>query len=183
MRRLKNNFKHFLFSSFFIFVVSTTSSATPESGAFPPFTSDKELHEEDFSGGENPSFQNNHFQDCPPPKDSDNIINYRGNRIYTDNLPLKINQTKCVRKDGAFISLDIVFNQSINPRSVMHDSILINNAPLGPGIRFHFNKKGNTIKVFIPLSDNSLKIKIQKVRSFDGDMIEPVEILAEVEEL
>ncbi len=164
-------------------VVCTASSATPESGDFPPLSPDQELHGEDFSGNGNQPLQSNEYNILPPPpKDSDNIINYRGNRIYTDNLPLKINQTKCERKNANYVSLDIVFNQSINPRSVHHDSILINNSPLAPGIRFAFNKKGDTIKIFLPINENTFKVKIHRVCSFDGNWIEPVEILAQVEE-
>ena len=102
----------------------------------------------------------------PPPKDSDKSMKYRGNRTYTDNLPLRINQTECLRKDGEFVSLSILFNQSINPRSVRPGKILINNKPLPPQTRFAFN---------------TFKLKISKIRSFDGSEIDPVELLIEVQ--
>ena len=117
----------------------------------------------------------------PPPKDSDKSMKYRGNRTYTDNLPLRINQTECLRKDGEFVSLSILFNQSINPRSVRPGTILINNKPLPPHTRFAFNKKGDTVKIFLPMNSNTFKLKISKIRSFDGSEIDPVELLIEVQ--
>lgn len=117
----------------------------------------------------------------PPPKDSDKSMKYRGNRTYTDNLPLRINQTECLRKDGEFVSLGILFNKSINPRSVRPGTILINNKPLPPHTRFAFNKKGDTVKIFLPMNNNTFKLKIFKIRSFDGSEIDPVELLIEVQ--
>lgn len=117
----------------------------------------------------------------PPPKDSDKSMKYRGNRTYTDNLPLRINQTECLRKDGEFVSLGILFNKSINPRSVRPGTILINNKPLPPHTSFAFNKKGDTVKIFLPMNSNTFKLKIFKIRSFDGSEIDPVELLIEVQ--
>ncbi len=117
----------------------------------------------------------------PPPKDPENIINYRGNRTYSENLPLKIIQTKCTRKEGELVFIEIFFNQSINPRSVKPASILINNTPVLPPARFMFSKKGNSLKLLIPMNSNSFKMKVTKIRSFDNTLIEPVELLVEVE--
>lgn len=117
----------------------------------------------------------------PPPKDSDKSMKYRGNRTYTDNLPLRINQTECIRRDDEFVSLSIVFNQSINPRSVKPGTILINNKSLPPYTRIAFNKKGDTIKIFFPTNSDMYKLKISKIRSFDGSEIDPVELLIEVQ--
>ncbi len=117
----------------------------------------------------------------PPPKDPENIINYRGNRTYSENLPLKIIQTKCTRKEGELVFIEIFFNQSINPRSVKPASILINNNPVLPPARFMFSKKGNSLKLLIPMNNNSFKMKVTKIRSFDNTLIEPVELLVEVE--
>ena len=118
-------------------------------------------------------------QNIPGP-DSDNIIHYRGNRTYTENLPLKINQIICVRVDGDLVSIEVIFNQSINPRTVRPDSFFINNIPLPPGTRFTFNRRGTTIKILFPISGTSFKFKLRNICSFDGSSIEPVELLVEI---
>ena len=185
MKSLKQHFIHFLLFSFLMSVPVTASSATPDSEGFPPLPRDQELNEEDSHTFEKPPAPpvapDGTFKRPPrPPKDADNIINYRGNRTYTENLPLKINHTNCERKADDIVCVEIVFNQSINPRSLHHDCFLLNNHPLPFGTRFTFNKKGNTIKLMVPSSVNSFKLMIQKISSFDGSEIEPIEILAEV---
>ena len=116
-----------------------------------------------------------------PPKDPDNIIKYRGSRTYSENIPLKIVHTKCSRKEGELVCLEILFNQSINPRSVKPTSILINNNPVLPPVRLMFSKKGDSIKMLIPMNSTTFKMKVSKIRSFDNTWIDPVELLVEVE--
>ncbi len=185
MRRLKKHLKHFLIFSFVFFAVNATSSATPDSEVFPPLPYDQELPEDFFPDRKPPvegETGDKAEEERPlPPKDADSIIKYRGNRTYSENLPLKLIQTRATRTDNGFVSLELSFNQSINPRSVRMNSILINNNPLAPEVRFAFNRKGNTIKVFFPMNYNSFKIKLLKIRSFNGNWIEPVEFLVEVE--
>ena len=168
-----------------MFVANTASSESPEQGAFPPLPLDQEMSGEDSSEFKKPPVlplpPDGNFKRPPrPPKDPDNIINYRGNRTYTENLPLKINYTSCERRSEDIVCLEIIFNQSINPRSLHYDCFLINNHPLPPGTKFAFNKKGNTIKLMVPSNSNSFKLMIHKITSFDGSVIEPIEILAEV---
>ena len=138
-------------------VPSSGNSPAPEPGKFPP--------------------------PPPPPKDSDNIIKYRGNRTYTENLPLKIIQTKCIIKENEMACIEICFNQSINPRSVKPFSILINNTPLPAYTKVLFSKKGDSFKVFCPVNTETFKLKVQKIKSFDDSEIEPVELLIKVEKL
>lgn len=172
MKRLKNNFKHFLTFSFLTFVLSATSFAEPEQDVFPPLPPVQELSEEDFA--DRPRHPR-------PPRDPDNIIHYRGNRAYAENLPLEIVHTRCERKAEDFVSLVIFFNQSINPRSIQPDSFFFNNRPLPFGTRFNFNKKGNSVRMLLPLTEDTFKLKVQNISSFDGKMIEPVELLIEVD--
>ena len=121
-------------------------------------------------------------QKAPPAKDSENTFKYRGSRIYNENLPLKILQTKCARKEDGNVFLEIIFNQSINPRSMRPESILVNNLPVPKFSKFSFNRKGDTIKILVPMNSNSFKLKINQISSFDGKEIEQVELLVEVQD-
>ena len=49
------------------------------------------------------------------------------------------------------------------------------------GTKFHFNKKGNSVRMVLPVAEDSFKLKVQKISSFDGKIIEPIELLIEVE--
>ena len=157
-----------MFFSFFYTVTNAASSAAPDQVEFPPFPPDQEL-------------QGEGFPEKLPPKDAEHIYYYRGNRTYQENLPLEVNYLNCNRIDEDTVILEIVFNQSINPRSVNRDSFLIDNNTLPDGIRFSFNRKGDRIKIEVSMTDDSFEIKVQNVRAFDGTMIEPVEIVAQIE--
>lgn len=172
MKRLKTCFKHFLLFSFLVIVPCTTSFAESDQESFPPLPPGQNLPEEGSADRPRHPW---------PPRDPDNIIHYRGNRAYAENLPLEIVHTRCERKAEDFVSLVIFFNQSINPRTIGHDSFVFNNRPLPFGTRFNFNKKGNSIRMLLPLTEATFKLKVQNISSFDGKMIEPVELLIEVD--
>ena len=154
-------------------VLCATSFAEPEQDVFPPLPPVQELPEEALKSHQRPP---------RPPRDSDNIVNYRGNRTYSENLPLEIIRTKSIRKDIDMVLVIVVFNQNINPRSVGPDSIMVNNMKPPFGARFFFNKKGDTIRILFPVKEDSFKVKVQNVSSFNGAIIDPVEILSKVEE-
>ena len=63
----------------------------------------------------------------PSPKDPDNMLYYRGSRTTQEEQPLIVNQIKAERIGPATVDIEIAFNQSINPRSVRPEKILINN--------------------------------------------------------
>ena len=172
MKRLKIHFKNFLFFSFMMCVYCAPSFAAPGSEGFPPLPFDQEPPEEEL-----PDKQ--HYK--RPPKDPDNIIHYRGNRAYTENLPLEIVHTRCERKAENIVSIVIFFNQSINPLTLRSDSFHLNNKVIPFGMRFHFNKKGNSVSMLLPVTEDTFKLKVQNISSFDGKMIEPVELLIEVD--
>ena len=174
---MKKTFIHFFFFSFLMSAPFAASSASPDPEVFPPLPLDQEMHGEDSDEKELPDFA----RPPRPPKDPENIMNYRGTRTYSEDLPLKITQTKSIRKEDNMVSIIIIFNQNINPRSLHRDSILINNMPIPMGARFAFNKRGDTIKILIPLQDSSFKLKVQNISSFNGSLLEAVEILSEIE--
>ena len=61
------------------------------------------------------------------------------------------------------------------------DSFSFNNKPLPFGTRFNFNKKGNSVRMLLPVKENTFKLKVQNISSFDGKDIELVELLIEVD--
>ncbi len=159
MNCLKKHLIHFLFFSFFITVPCAVCLATPDQEDFPPLPPD----------------QDKPFLDSQkhPPKDQDNIIRYRGNRIYIENIELQVAQVKCTRQDEANVSIEIFFNQSINPRSMNEDSIYINDQPLPKKTRFLYNRRGDTLKLIISMQEDEFSLKVQNINSFSGYPIEP----------
>ena len=205
MRCSKRGFLYCISFSLFFTVAYAASSALPGPDGFPPFPPDQELHEEGFSASEEeflpdppepPENQDKGDEEKPPapperavlpppmpPKDPDKILYYRGNRTYDEELPLKINFVRCERGEDGRIILMICFNQSVNPRSVNHDSFLIDNTTLPENIRFSFNRKGDTIRIVIPPQEQEeFCLTVQDVASFSGESLDSVEFLAKVED-
>ena len=204
MRCSKRGFFVISFSLLFS-VTYAASSALPGPDGFPPFPPDQELHGEDFSAPDSderpelpideppPEPPEDAKPMAPPPplpqKDSDKIFYYRGNRTYSEEIPLKINYIKCVRGEDDSIIVMISFNQSVNPRTVNHESLLIDDNELPETIRFSFNRKGDTIRIVIPSDldedeemDEEFRITVQDVCAINGICIEPIEVLAKVED-
>ena len=195
----KRGFLYCISFSLFFTVTLAASSAAPGQSGFPPFPPDQELQEEGFPEppaeppvdapakplaeppAESPETFPENMQPLPP-KDSEHIFYYRGNRAYSENLPLEIYQINCQRLDENKVIIELVFNQSINPRSINQNSLLIDNNTLPDGIRFSFNKKGDRIKIEVSLSGDTFDLKIQNVRAFDGTLIEPVEMIAQIDQ-
>ena len=175
MNCLKKSFIHFLFFSFFMAVPCAVCLAESAQEALPPLPS--EQARPFFPPKHVPSEQSDLRSEKRP-----DVMHYRGNRVYAENLPFEISCIRCRRLDENLLALHIVFNQSINPRSISRESILVNGMPLPDDIRFAFNRKGDTIKIIIFQREKSFKLKIQNVTSFDGKEFEATERLIEVDD-
>lgn len=159
MNCLKKRYIHFLFFYFFLTVPCTVILAEPGQEDLPPLPPDQEKP----------------FPEPPklPPKDPDSIIYYRGNRMYTKDSELKVIRTRGERLDENTILLEIFFNQSINPRTVDNDSILLDDEPLPDDTRFMFNRKGDIIRIILDFDDDDFLLTVQNIRSFNGIVLEP----------
>ena len=118
----------------------------------------------------------------PSPKNPDSMMYYRGMRTAQQDIPLSITQTKASRVSFDKVELEIIFNQSINPRSVKNTCITINGEELPKSTKFAFNKKGDTIKFEAEVQSNFCELALQKIRSFDGRLISPVKLSLEIQE-
>lgn len=117
----------------------------------------------------------------PSPKDPDNMLYYRGNRTAQEDLPLTLNQVKVSRAGAAQVDVEIVFNQSINPRSVKHSRITIDGNEVPQNVSFWFNKKGDTVKFMLASEKDSLEFGIKGIRAFNGTVMSPTLITVQVE--
>ena len=102
------------------------------------------------------------------------IMNYRGSRMLADSGAFTVQTIKTERKSSSSLSFEVTFNQSVNPRSVTSSSILINGKEAPKKTKFHFNKKGDTVRVELPLSEDDFVVTIQNIVSYDGTPIEPL---------
>ena len=109
-------------------------------------------------------------------KSAPEIINYRGNRILFRNDEFVLQSVKSERLNKNLVSLELTFNQSVNPRTFTSDSIMVDGGEIPSKTKFSFNKKGDTIKVSIPSENENFNLTIQNVESFSGTLLEPIQI-------
>lgn len=78
-----------------------------------------------------------------------------------------------IERDDGEISID--FAVSINPASVTHENIYINNNPLPKGVRIHFNRRGDEMKIreLRAWRNELIYLELRKVLSATGEDISP----------
>jgi len=104
------------------------------------------------------------------------IIFYRGARTISESDEFTLQNIKSERTGANEFTIEITFNQSVNPRSFTANSILVDGQEIPSKTKFTFNKKGDTIKVSVPSKNENFSLSIQNVESFDGTKIEPIQI-------
>ncbi len=100
------------------------------------------------------------------------FTNYRGQRkpVESDDLYM---ETFSSEYDGGTLTIDISFNQGIDPRSIKSENIEINGKALTEPVKLSFNKEGTVVrlvigdKVSIPYS-----FSISGIRSYNGKSLD-----------
>lgn len=159
-----------------------TSQVSPSSSVFS--SSSPDVNAPSF--GSNGSGDGDHFSNSPDqesmgiPSSNEKIlpemINYRGNRILSEGGEFVLQNVRSERTNNNEVTLEISFNQSVNPLTFSVDSILIDGAAISSKTKFSFNKKGDTIRIAVPNKGEKMNLMIQNVESFDGTVIAPVQI-------
>lgn len=178
MKFLKRQLLILLFSLLMAGLFAAPSApAVPATGASAPAAGNPPPH---GPGPGTPPPQ--HPRPLPPsPKDPDNMLYYRGNRTAQEDLPLTVNQVKVSRVGVDQVDVEIVFNQSINPRSVKTHRITIDGSELPQNVSIWFNKKGDTVKFMLASEKDSLELGIKGIRAFNGTVMSPTLITVQVE--
>lgn len=87
-----------------------------------------------------------------------------------------LQQIKTERISDNTVNIEITFNQIINPRSFSYSSIKINGESLSAQTTFAFNKKGDTVRLSIPVTTSLFTLEIKDVQAFDGSALVPIEV-------
>mgnify|MGYP001386373182 CR=1 FL=1 len=113
------------------------------------------------------------------------VNSHRGQRILSDDLAetqqrqLSI-EKKLIKQTEDSLIIIITFNIPINPNSIAPSTIKINDVPLDSSVLIKFNRVGNEVHIFIPLSkiieidiDNTkeLVVLIEKINAYAYDGI------------
>ncbi len=122
-----------------------------------------------------PSEQGSSSEKSSPVSDQE-IFYYRGSRVVAAEENFTVQSIKSEKTSGKEINVEITFNQDVNPLTFNENSILIDGQALPAATKFAFNKKGDTMRVSVPLQKDNFSLKIQNIESYDGTIIEPIEM-------
>ena len=106
---------------------------------------------------------------------SPSIMNYRGTRKIANNGEFTMQSIKSKLESGDTLTLEIHFNQGVNPLSITDESIFVGGKSV-PSERMTFNKKGDTVKFTVSSENKYFSLLVQHIEAFDGTKITPVEI-------
>lgn len=100
--------------------------------------------------------------------DSAEILNYRGTRKAVSKENLFIKKVKTKNSAAGKTSVEIVFNQEINPRSFSPEKTKINGSPVQGEVNFLFSRNGSGVKIQLPQQNEGFRIELSDIESFDG---------------
>lgn len=104
-------------------------------------------------------------------------VNYRGTRVSDENIgEFEIISSKIEKINDDRIQIDFEFNQGINPHSINKQKILLNGEVIPSNAEFIFSRDGKTMRIIIPYTKESLLIEIDELCSYDGKMLDSVEV-------
>ena len=102
-------------------------------------------------------------------------MNYRGTRKIANSGEFTMQSIKSKLESGDTLTLEIHFNQGVNPLSITGESIFVGGKSV-PSERMTFNKKGDTVKFTVSSENKYFSLLVQHIEAFDGTKITPVEI-------
>jgi len=128
-------------------------------------------------------FSENVFCNNPPPPMQRNppcrpFENFRGRR-----KPKRMGTCRLVRikiipfsKDGVeCASVELFFSQSIDPRSVRHENIVVNSVSLKPWQKILFNKSATCVR-FIMKNESSFSLTVDGILSYNASPVPKAQI-------
>ena len=110
-----------------------------------------------------------------PPPDFRESRNFRGRRVPDVKDAFSILNIKSGKIKNGVISIDVFFNQGINPLSVKTSNIYINGEQLKESAGYMFSRNGNTLRLTFVAPEGDFSVKIENIESFKGDKLAPAE--------
>ncbi len=104
------------------------------------------------------------------------VVNYRGNRKVVIEEELSVTKVKAEKSDSGKITVKILFNQEINPRSFSASNLKINGKIVTDDVKFSFSNKGDCVLIQIPAQSREFSLAIDNVEAFDGEQIPEINL-------
>ena len=77
------------------------------------------------------------------------------------------------KKNGEdLLEIFVRFSMPINPRTVNVQTVLLNEKPCGSNVRFHYDRKGETMMISILEPDEEYSIEFKNLNSYNGKIMQ-----------
>lgn len=103
------------------------------------------------------------------------VVNYRGTRKLVVGEALQVACVKSENKKNE-TTVEVFFNQEINPRSFKATNVKINGKNIDNGVKFSFGRNGDSVRIQIPAQDKDFSLSLSDVEAFDGEKISQLEL-------
>ena len=70
------------------------------------------------------------------------------------------------------LEIFVRFSMPINPRTVNVQTVLLNEKPCGSNVRFHYDRKGETMMISILEPDEEYSIEFKNLNSYNGKIMQ-----------
>lgn len=107
---------------------------------------------------------------------NEKIVNYRGLRKVITDESLKVSFVKTEKSKKNLVSVEICFNQEINPKSFSLSNLKIDGKSANNDVKFYFSKKGDSVKIQIPSEKDSFSLSLSNIETFDGEKIQDIQL-------
>ena len=104
------------------------------------------------------------------------VVNYRGSRKVVIEDGLSVTKVKAEKSGVGKITVKILFNQEINPRSFSCSNLKINGKFVTYDVKFSFSNKGDCVRIQIPEQSKEFSLAIENVEAFDGEKIPEINL-------
>lgn len=104
------------------------------------------------------------------------IVNYRGTRKVITDESFRVCCIKSERTKNNSVSVEICFNQEINPKSFSSSNLKINGKSANNDVKFSFSRKGDSVKIQIPFQSESFSLSLINIQTFDGEKIQEIQL-------
>ena len=104
--------------------------------------------------------------------------NFRGRRKPLRQGSCRLNRINVIPVSEAgkeFVAVELFFSQSIDPRSVRHENILVNSSAIKPWQKILFNKSSTCMRIFLE-KQQSFSLSVEGIRSYNASPVPKAQI-------
>lgn len=99
------------------------------------------------------------------------FVSYHGMRVDREEKIFQVTKIAAKRNrksEKELLEISVRFSMPINPRSVNAQTVLLNEKPCGSNVHFHYDRKGESMRISIFNPDEEYSIEFKNLNSYNG---------------